>query len=425
MAAHAQATLPCEDWLNQPPAPGQSLEPLISQALELERQCPRHPGFLYHLGSLLNQAQRYDQALDRLEGALMRQPDHWPTQLEYAIALAGVGDQASATALLHDLTHNPMVDAATHTQITTLLAQAPSAPPPPSAPKLMVSLATGYDDNLLGSSDLTQFELTLVDGRLPVETDPEQRPKSGNFVRADIRYNADLLTTPTAVWRTSLVVSQRSSPQASQARLSHTGVLLERQPQAEAGLYLLGLHQELVRAGHTELRQTQLGLGLERNIQLWGQACRQRLLLDWQEASYPATPVLDGHYTGLSGQTFCPGSGVQVHWRLGRDTPMDTTRPGAAQNQASLRLAKSIPMGRANLGLEAEFSVQMDSAGYSPLLENNTARRIQRNTWRLEYSWPVGKLNPYVGIEWVDGRANLPLFDVRNRLVTLGLRTQW
>lgn len=132
--------------------------------------------------------------------------------------------------------------------------------------------------------------------------------------------------------------------------------------------------------------------------------------------------MLDGRYTGLAGQTFCSERGIQLHWRLGRDTPIDVTRPGAAQAQASLRLSKSTPMGAANLTLEAEFSLQKDSAGYSPLLESNTARRIQRNAWRLEYRWPMGKLNPYLGFEWLEARANLPLFDVRNRLVTLQLR---
>lgn len=100
----------------------------------------------------------------------------------------------------------------------------------PRRPHWHVGLTTGYDDNLLGSSDLIQFELTLVDGRLPVETDPDQRPQAGGFVRADLRYNADLVTSPTALWRTSVVASQRSSPQTSLARQGHAGGNAQRAP---------------------------------------------------------------------------------------------------------------------------------------------------------------------------------------------------
>ena len=416
----------CDAWLVSPPAPGQNLQTLITQALALELHCPRHAAFLYQLGSLLNQAGRYEEALDRLEAALMRQPDHWPTQFEYAVALAGVGDTASATGLLHNLAQHPGLDDASRAQVLALQRQTASQQPAaPRVPWLTLGLAAGYDDNLLGNSHLTQFELTLVDGRLPVETDPSQRPKAGGFARADLRYNATLAATPSALWRTSLLASQRHSPPTPQARLDHAGALLERLPLAPTGLYLLGLYQTLARANRTELRQTQLAVGLEHTLALAGRTCRQRLLLHWQHTRYPTSTLLDGRAAGVGGQADCPALGLQLQWRLGRDAPFDAERPGGAQNQLNLRLGYTRPFGASSISIETDFSAQQDRTGYSPLLENNARRRTQRTNWHLEYRWPAQSVQPYVSLDWLDGRANLPLFEVRNRVLSLGLRAQW
>jgi hypothetical protein len=40
----------------------------------------------------------------------MYRPDHWPSQLEYAIALEGIGDHESALGLLKNLMRHPEVD---------------------------------------------------------------------------------------------------------------------------------------------------------------------------------------------------------------------------------------------------------------------------------------------------------------------------
>jgi hypothetical protein len=419
LAMPAMAEPACDDVYSKPIDPAQRLQ----QALDLEALCYRHAAYLYQLGTLLNKMGRYDEALDRLEGAMLHQPDHWPSQLEYAIALEGIGDVESAAGLLANLAQNTALDSSTQQQIAALRQQSGLAPRP--LQRTALGLSTGYDDNLMGSTQQQQFDLTLPSGRLPVATDASQRPRAGRFERFDIRYDGDFGTGLAAHWRYTLLGSYRQSPDYTPANQGQLGVMIERNTSGQQGFYWRAVYQELTRGGINELRQTRLEGGYERATLLWGQVCQQRLGLDLQQLAYPASENLDGHYTGLALQAYCPTSGLQVQLRAGQDQPTQSSRLGGSQRQYGLRVGKSTPLGAANLAVELEYNHQSDQTGYSELLENNLPRQISRLAYRIEYSWVAGKLSPYVGFEWVSQQANLPLFGLENRLLTAGVRVKW
>lgn len=415
----------------QPPQPPESRQPCappppdtppaaaLATLRSLHDQCHKQASYLYALGQLLNQAGRYDEAIDPLEGALLYQPDHWPSQLEYAIALEGVGDHPSALGLLHLLQQNPAVDATTQQQIAALVRQKP--PLLPINHNGHYALATGFDNNLLGSTYHSQFILTTPDGGLPVELDEDQRVRAGTFARAEIGFAGVLATSATAQWRYSLLASARAN-QASEANLGQWSAMVERSANNGQGPYAMVQHQALQRAGTIALRQTQLGLGYDL---VPGASCYQRLGLDLQHASYPNTPVQNGRYTGLLSHTHCPASDLQVQLRIGEDQPLDATRPGGAQRQASLRISKTTPIQSARLALEWEATRQQDQAGYSALLDNQATRALWRYAYRAEARWQTGSLSPYLGFEWLDQHSNLPLFELKSRVITVGLRSSW
>ena len=72
-----------------------------------------------------------------------------------------------------------------------------------------------------------------------------------------------------------------------------------------------------------------------------------------------------------------------------------------------------------------EYYRQEDQHGYSPLLENNLKRNINKTLYRLEYRTQIADLGPYIGIEYVDQNANLPLFRVSNQVIYAGVRAVW
>jgi hypothetical protein len=70
-------------------------------------RCQTDAEFLAQLGFLLNAQGRYTEALDHLERALMLNPGLKGAQIDYAVALAGIGDYASALTLVQDLLADP------------------------------------------------------------------------------------------------------------------------------------------------------------------------------------------------------------------------------------------------------------------------------------------------------------------------------
>lgn len=418
-ATPALAQAACEQVFAQPATP----EQVLQRALELEPQCYRLAKFLYQLGAMLNKMGRYDEALDRLEGALMHEPDHWPSQIEYAIALEGVGDATSAEGLLANLAQNPVLDNQVQQQIAALRRS--GNPSPRAGYSAILGFAAGFDDNLMGSTQQQQFDLTLPAGRIPVQTDDDQRPRAGQFMRVDFRYDAPIGSGETSQWRYSLLGSYRQSPDYAPANLGQMGAVIERNASGQQGWYLQALYQELYRGGANELRQTQLKAGFERAAVVLGQTCQQRIGADLQLLAFPVSDNLDGRYSGLFGRAYCPAYGLQLEWRLGQDQPVQSSRPGGVQRQYGIRVSKNIPLGAGTLAAELEYTHQADETGYSPLLENNLPRQITRSVYRFEYSWAAGSVNPYIGFEWVSQQANLPLFGVENRQLTAGMRIKW
>lgn len=401
---------------------GQPLDVALATLRSLEPLCHKHPSFLYALGQLLNQAGQYDEAIDPLESALMYRPDHWPSQLEYAIALEGVGDRASALGLLNALLENPEVDAATQRQLAVLQRR----PPPPTAiaPRGRHNIALGHDNNLLSNTYHTQFTITTPNGALPVQLAGSLRPRAGSFVRAEVSYDGLLTANAGAQWRYGLTGSFRNSPSFAPADVAQWVAQMERTTAGDQGAYALVQYQILQRASATTLRQTQLGLGYDFSANSNGH-CGQRVGLDLQHLSYPVNPTLNGHYTGLTSNTFCSALGLQLQVRAGQDRPLDNGRPGGAQRQTSLRVSKRTQFSAADLALELELSRQQDQRGYSPLLASNAQRSISRATYRMEYRWQVADLSPYVSLEWANQRSNLTLFEFKNRVTTLGVRARW
>ena len=413
--AHA-ATL-CE-----PDLQGQTLAISVNQLRKLEPQCHKNAAFLYNFGQILNQAGLYDQAVDQLEGALMYRPGHWPTQLEYAIALEGVGDKLSALGLIRDLTENTEVDSSIRQQLQALQNRPTSASLAERRGRF--GIMAGYDNNLLSSTYNSQFALTTPDGLLQVELDQDQRPRAGLFVRSDVAYDGVFASSEAATWRYSLLAAYRNNSGAKLANYGQLGALVERSANNQPGPYMLGQHQVLMRGGSTVLQQTQLGTGYDFPLRFTSD-CQQRLGVDLQRIRYPTSTVLDGRYIGLSSSTNCPTSGLQAQLRVGQDHPLDPAKPGGSQQQISLRLSKRTQLFDASLTLGAEATHQQDQSGYSALLSSNAKRQISRIILKAEYRWSVGSISPYVALEATEQRSNLSLFEFRNQSVMVGFSSRW
>lgn len=402
--------------------PDTTAETALSALRTMGPQCYKDGAFLYELGRLLNQTRQYAEAIDPLEGALLHQPDHWPSQLEYAIALEGTGDHHSALGLLQILQQNPAIDNTIRQQIESLMHK-----PQPSTKNMQlgtVSLAAGYDSNLLRRTSQSQFVLTTPIGPLPVTLSDDQLPIAGTYLLANASYDIGWASSPNTQWRLSLAGSHRTSANLPIADQGQLGLILVRSAIDARGPYLLAQYQALTRAAAPALRQTQLGLGYDLTAGPNG-GCRQRLGLEYQHLAYPQSPEVNGHYAGLVSITNCPPWGLQFQISAGKDQQNQADRPGGAQSQVSARVAKHVYWETTQLALEWEATRTQDHAGYSPLLQDNARRRVSRQAYRLECSWTLNKVNPYISIEWQDQRSNIAMFESKARLLAVGVRASW
>lgn len=389
--------------------------------------CLRQPEYLYQLGRWLNQNQRYNDAIDRLEAALMLQPEHLATQIEYAIALEGSGDRPSATALLQQLAENPALDETTRGEITRIQQQNERLSLnslPGRSHRNSLNLSFGHDDNLLGSSRYDNFELTLAGSRIGVRADSEYTAHSGRFTRTEWAQEGEIHTTIPGRWQYALGASYRWSLDYAPANRAHLGMLIERSPRGPSGFFAQGIVQQLYLDSKAALRQSQFVGGSE-TITPWQTNCRSRLGYEIQQLAYLEFPLYNGIYQGANLHLACTPQGLQVQLRLGIDSPENEQRPGGRQTQLNLRVSKITPFLTGQLFAEYEHYRQRDQHGYTPLLENNARRHIERHNYRAEYRWVLHNWHPYIGMEWLDQTSNLPLFSPRNLIINIGIRQAW
>lgn len=402
-------------------------------ALHLER-CYLHPAYLARLGHLYLQQQRYAQALDPLERALLFEPNNPDTQLDYALALAGSGDAASALNLVLALQQDPTLPASLRQSLgqslQTTLAPTTTAAAiiPQQATRLSAGLRMGYDSNLLGVPRLGSIALTLPTETLILPVDASSQPHAGGFARSDVRLHHIRLQANGSRWELQAAALQRNSPSLNAANSTQAELQLEH---SRPGHYASASASAL--QSHAGTRYTSQGIhaGLEHPPSA-AQPCTLRLGLEWQNRQLHSNPILSGHYTGASGQWACParhsgGLQWQLAARAGQDRPQTATRPGGIQHQYSLRAHASATSSSATTWLlDAEASHHRDATGYSPLLANHRRRTISRFALRAEVQHALGpSLTALAGLEAVAQSASLPLFALHSQGLYAGLRVQW
>ncbi len=438
--AHAQADaeylpqLPCDALAQQDASPEQLLPHL--------QRCQRSSTYLAHLGHQLNRQQRYPEAAEHLERAILFDPDATAAQMDYAIALAGSGDTLSALQLMAALLQRPGLPPEQRAALMAARARwAQAAHTPLRQTRLQAGLRWGWDNNLLGAPNLSSLTLTFPSEVIQLPLDESNRPRPGTYLRTDARLDHTHLQPSGTRWDLGLALLHRRSPAVPEAGSHQAEAVLERShpgaPQgtlwARTGHYLGASGAWLHTGSGTSYRSLGTAAGLQWQPQAASAArtCQSRLGLETQQRNLHSNPLLSGRYWGLAAQWHCASLPQapqwRVHLRTGQDRPLQPGRPGGAQHETALRATWSLPHSpSATWLLDAELTHTRDATGYSPLLANNTPRRQSRAALRLEYqhTWPGG-LQALAGLEAVAQHSNLPLFGLRSQGVYLGLRASW
>ncbi len=481
-------------WLNAAPSAAQQTPAAAASACDalraeienasnpLERMqaaalstCGKDPSLLTALGGLLNQQLRYADAAGYLELALMLDPSSVNAQLNYAIALAGSGDLASAEAMLDAVLANPGLPVALRQAVVRQKAALDSRYAPAEwQSRVTLGLRMGFDSNLLGSPNLSSLTLTNGGQSQVFLLDESYLSKPGGYVRADAQLDVRRQDADGVRWDLLASLRSRYSPVSGAAGSSQVDLAAERShytPVANGGQampkrQLLGTQgmywgvsvSELTAQAGTRYSAVGVAAGWGRN---WGGAllhhsadgqadtvtkaasCMARGGLELQERTYLNSPLLSGRYSGLAATWSCSEPGGVV-WlaglKAGRDAAKDGQRPGGDQSQVNLRLAvytavadlaglsSTLPgvLLKGNLLADADFGHFTDSKPYSDLIDSGRLRITNRAAARVEYQYPLSRSVQWaVGAEWVSQRSTLELFRQQGWGSYAALRGAW
>jgi hypothetical protein len=414
--------------------PGMPDDSALETLLGALPECQREADYLAALGHILNQRGRYTEAGDHLERALMLSPDAKGAQLDYAIALAGMGETESARQLLDDILRDPTLPPSTKLALERQRAKLVLSTDWQS--RLVLNARVGHDSNLLGAPNLSALTLTFPGQPLVLPLDESSRPQSGMYHRLDLQLEVQKYTLAGGQVDALLSLRSRRADSLSQANSHQGDALLEHstyQRRVGGSGYYTGASASVLQAGSGfRYNAYSLTAGLGSAVLVAG--CDTRAGAELQERKYLSNNLLSGRYTGLAASLSCERNNYQwlVSAKAGKDNATHAERAGGDQAQYSLRgavVASSVGWGTRPQGqvlVDIDINLARDSSGYSPLLESGRSRVVRRAASRIEFQHPItSNIQWAVGGEWVVQRSNLPLFGNRSWGPYLALRSAW
>lgn len=437
------------DALPQYPLPTdkEKLEQALSAASAVAEHCLKHADFHAWRGALEFSLQRYAEAAESLEGALLLNPDLPGAQLDFAQVLLLQGDVNGAQSLLALLSSREDLPAYLRPILIQAQAQLRAGPETvqTSAARLRVSTALAYDSNLNNAPAASQVTLTFPQGAITLPLDKEYQAKAGAAWLNSAQWQyAHAFGSQVVLLAAD--VRNRTTSNSSQTGYLQAGLTgYWMQNPAASAQWVGQLNWGELRFGNARLYVND-GASLQRQWKfrtqgVLGRVCRIGLGAELEQRRYPTSSTLDGLYSGALMSATCvedatPANSLVARWferpqygmilRLGGDASKSAARPGGKYDRAELRLSWGANIGHTKVTADYNWTRQLDSEGYSPLFENGAKRHTTRNGLRLVASYPL-KSSAWRGAELFAAlevsvqKSNLAAFRTQQKTVMTGL----
>jgi hypothetical protein len=394
--------------------------------------CLRDAPYLAYFGSVRLAEGNAEEAAALLERAMLLAPDLAGARLDYAEALAALGDREAARAWLNDVLASDQPPDLVADRIRLRLDRLADSRWRRSA---RFVLKGGYDSNPMLAPRLSSLTLTLPSGwvTLPVDTGST---KGSSVAQGEVQLAAQRLPT-SADGGTLTVLAEarwRRPFSAIDARYSEfSGGAIWEQPLGSAAAAPLGTPDRrwgllggvtgnlVTLGGETIYRGLR---GLAGGTAPW--PCQPRALLDMERRDYPTSTSLNGDYVGMAASATCAndaGQTLALGVRFGKDRP-DGFRAGGELRRAEIRVGGAMPFAGGRLEGDVTGTRLTDADAYSPVLAEGARRWINRVALRAEYARPLMLgWEAVASIERVDQNSNLELFALSGTTVLFGVRT--
>jgi len=387
------------------------------------------PDFNYLLGVVALEAGQPLVALDALERVVLHHPEYAGAWLDLAIAHTRLGDSASAEAILDhvEATFSPPV--ALREQIAKARASLRQQTRRETAKKPWhgeVAVLGGYTSNANAGLAVGGFNLTPVGGDpVPILLADSQRPRGDAVLQSRASLYRDFAHDSGST--TSLLAYFRGRQYAQEGDYTYYEAALgasHNLPIAPGRSVVLGASLRQLTLGGRPLA---LFAGSSAGLRQVLGACMAQANIEFEYRHYQQTAY-------YSAEVFWGGAGLDCQWRgnavqLAVRAGLDSARGDRAGGDTT-RIETSLlwrrdwtPRWTSELLLYAIHNA--DQAGYSPLLDNNAARQVNRLGERLSLSRTLdsgGRWRASIELENARDYSNLPIFRLNEHQISAGLR---
>ena len=380
----------------------------------------------------MNQPALARMALERVVGLNPRFAGAW---LDLALATERAGDAAAAVEHLEYIRSQFTLSPALAAQVALWLdlwqtsAQATQHTAAASHGwQGEISFSLGRDSNANAGPLRQQIPLSLSTGSTLFDVDKAFQPRAASFNQLGISLNG-----PVQSWgegKLSPLLLLRSKQLSSDGAFSPLDLqfgLLYQRP-ASTGTrddtWQASLFAQHFRLGGQALFNG-LRVGLQRNTP-W-RNCLASAGSEIEARHQQRLPILSGTLYSVSAGLTCPwpsGSNkaaISGNVKAGFEQA-SFDRPGGNTRSTELNVRYDLPLS-ATQSLQASWQIAntADQTGYSPLLESDAARRIQRQTVSLGLRQSISRAwEARLNVEYFQQRSNLPLFEQRGTVLMLG-----
>ena len=405
----------------RPPASAGELAAEAGRLTGLEDACSRRGDYFAYQGVVLLMLRQTQPAANALEKALMLDPDLVGAQLDYAQALAELGELDTARRLARDVSRRPDTPPALKNWLSDRLSELGQTA---WDVRWSAQWLTGKETNLNSAPSIQSLTLTLPGGDVTVALAANERRIPGSAWRVDVAGFASHALGD-GQFLVNGEISTRRSPandETNQRILGASATYLHPLLGGQLGIRLNGARLAVGRQDAYASNGWGLLVLLPENVSPFG--CRTGLSRDHENRDFPVSPILAGVYTGNQIWSNCVTGDWQFNVGLqsGHDRAISADRLGGDQRRYDLVLGAGHPLGPGVLSVSGQRGRLLDRDAYSDLL-GGQPRVVDRLGGRISYEYPLMKQLSIIGYyESTSQNSNVGLFDIKNKALYFGVK---
>ena len=419
LAAAPQATCPA-GFAPLPPTDAETQRAALRRAQTYSLVCENRADYHAHLGTLLLALNQAAQAANALEKSLLLNPEQPGTQLDFAHALALLGETASAQQIVNQVSARPDIHPSLRQWLLDTSGDRPAALSKWSWAQLLQTTA-GHETNLSSATHANAITLFLSNGPVLVPLDDGSKPQSGAGLKNLLAVQGQSPAGGPDLRLTMALQTRHAAgvPENHMAALSATYV----EPFKAGQLHVRWDGHHFHR--NNSFTYQDQGLTLQYHFAPWTLPCKWRTSLGSADQTFSSSSNLNGRFTQVRFEGSCKHTDQsETHWGLGtgHDRAQTAQRPGGDKKRQDWTIRHERLVGKVTTQAWLRQTTLQDSERFSPLLGDLVSRstRIDWGTgawWTVAPQWSAG-----LDVESTSQKSSNALLNIKNLSIYAGLR---